>query len=83
MRHRSYLGGSWDEADEPFEGIEGIAVDGSGNVYVTGTTTSPDFPTTAGAADRTLDGVRDIFAPRAGSLKSRDSSGRLRSHATA
>jgi hypothetical protein len=33
-----------------------IAVDGSGNAYVTGHTTMPTFPTTAGAYDRTYNG---------------------------
>ena len=61
--YATYLGGTFDDADEPFEGIEGVAVDGAGNFYVTGTTQSADFPTTVGA-DRTLDGSRDIFVTK-------------------
>ena len=38
----------------------GIVVDAAGNTYITGTTQSPDFPTTAGAFDRT--GAAQNFA---------------------
>ncbi len=45
--YSTYLGGSH------FEESRGIALDGAGNAYVAGSTTSPDFPTTAGAFDTT------------------------------
>jgi hypothetical protein len=38
-----------------------IAVDSSNNAYVLGNTSSPDFPTTAGAFDTTQNGAFDIF----------------------
>jgi hypothetical protein len=38
----TYLGGTWSES------INDVAVDGAGNVYVTGDTQSHDFPVTAG-----------------------------------
>jgi hypothetical protein len=41
----------------------GIATDGAGHVYVTGVTTSHDFPTKAGPAD-TLHGGRDVFVAK-------------------
>jgi len=43
----------------------GIAVDGAGHAYVGGITWSTDFPTTAGAFDRTYNGgYSDIFVAR-------------------
>jgi hypothetical protein len=48
--YSTYLGGSGNDTGN------GIAVDGSQNVYVTGTTTSSNFPTTNGAFQRTYGG---------------------------
>jgi len=48
--YATFLGGSeWD-------GGNGIAVDGGGNAYVTGGTSSSDFPTTPGAFDTSYNG---------------------------
>src|SRR5918995_3458947 len=52
-RYSTYLGGTSGERGE------GIAVDGSGRVYVTGSTFSDDYPTTTGAFDRTFNGGVD------------------------
>ncbi|MFB3778502.1 MAG: SBBP repeat-containing protein [Bryobacteraceae bacterium] len=54
----TYLGGSSD--DRAF----GIAVDSSGNAYLTGWTYSTNFPTTTGARQRTLGGGRDAFVSK-------------------
>ncbi|MCY6354153.1 SBBP repeat-containing protein [Clostridium sp. ZS2-4] len=55
--YSSYLGGSsWDYG-------MGIAVDNVGNVYVTGITSSSDFPTDNGF-DTTLKGSRDAFVTK-------------------
>lgn len=41
-----------------------ITVDAEGNAYVTGTTTSRDFPTTPGAFSPTLTGIRNAFVTK-------------------
>jgi hypothetical protein len=41
-----------------------IAVDAAGSAYVTGTTDSPAFPTTAGAADTSYNGDDDAFVTK-------------------
>ena len=47
LDYSTFLGGA------SHESATAVAVDGSGNAYVTGITQSPDFPTTTGAFDRT------------------------------
>jgi len=55
--YSTFLGGT------DLEGGNGIAVR-DGKAYVTGTTLSPDYPTTSGAFDRTLDGSGDAFVTK-------------------
>jgi hypothetical protein len=57
--YSTYLGGSGQDGN-----FVGIAVDTAGSVYVTSLTTSTDFPTTAGAFDRTWNGSIDAFVTR-------------------
>jgi fibronectin type 3 domain-containing protein len=57
--YSTYLGGTGDEL------ANGIAVDGNGSVFVTGDTSSSDFPTTPGAFQRTPGGgLYDVFLTR-------------------
>ena len=53
--YSTYLGGSANEGSGNFFGAS-IAVDASGNAYVSGTTGSADFPTTAGSFQPTFGG---------------------------
>lgn len=54
----TFIGGaSWDN-------VASIAVDPWGNVLVTGTTESPDFPTTAGSIDTSYNGMQDAYVMR-------------------
>lgn len=75
LNYSTYLGGAkrWDQARD-------VCVDASGNAYITGGTTSEDFPTTPGALDRTYNhggdktgsgGDCDVFVSKF------DSSGKL------
>jgi hypothetical protein len=56
----SYLGGN--DTDT----IHGIALDASGNVYVSGWTASTNFPVTAGAPQTVIGGSYDTFVARFG-----------------
>jgi Beta-propeller repeat/PASTA domain len=53
LAYSTHLGGSRPDGDWRYGGI---AVDGAGSAYVTGSTTSSDFPTTPGAYDTTFGG---------------------------
>ena len=58
----TFLGGSGAETNDV--GAAGIALDNSGNVILAGTTTSTNFPTTAGAFQTTLNGPQDAFVAK-------------------
>jgi hypothetical protein len=56
--YSTFLGGTSGESGS------GIAVDGEGRAYVTGSTFSVDFPTTPAALDTTFNGVFDAFVTK-------------------
>ncbi|GAA4705385.1 DUF7948 domain-containing protein [Phytohabitans rumicis] len=59
LDYATFLGGT--ESDGAFD----VALDPAGNVYVSGRTTSADFPTTAGAFDRVYSGDPFILGAEA------------------
>jgi hypothetical protein len=61
--YSTYLGGSGGSAEAP-EQANAIAVDGSGNAYVTGTTNSTNFPVTSGVFQPSYDGAQDAFVTK-------------------
>ena len=66
--YSTYLGGSGATSSAIDTG-QGIAVDSDGNVYVTGVTSSSDFPVTAGALDTTFNGGgSDAFVTKLNNL---------------
>ena len=58
MLYSTYFGGSGTS------GTNGIAVDAAGNAYLTGTTSSPGFPTTPGAFQTKLTASQDAFVAK-------------------
>lgn len=56
--YATFLGGS------DFDGTQGLSLDDAGNVFVAGTTSSLDFPTTPGAFDSAMNGESDVFVAK-------------------
>ena len=58
LLYSTYLGGTLSDS------VAGLAVDVSGNAYLTGYVLSPEFPVTAGAYDTSLGGTPDVFVTK-------------------
>lgn len=50
----TYIGGRDDESDSGFNWHHSIVIDRADNIYLSGSTTSPDYPVTAGAFNTTF-----------------------------
>ena len=65
--YSSYLAGNLDQycVNEcgPYTDITGLALDGSGNLYVVGNTSTTNFPTTPGAYLTTYPGLFNTYVP--------------------
>ncbi len=59
LTYATYLG-----AGDGYDQAYGLAVDESNHAYVTGSTSSHNFPTTAGAFDTSLEGFKDVFVAK-------------------
>lgn len=55
LSYSTFIGGSGTES------LASIAIDFASNIYVAGSTTSPNFPTSTGAIQTTLNGTENIF----------------------
>src|SRR3972149_11269329 len=58
LLYSTYLGGPLSDS------VAVLAVDVSGNAYLTGYVLSPEFPVTAGAYDTSLGGTPDVFVTK-------------------
>jgi hypothetical protein len=65
LTYSTYLGGTGDDA------AAGIALDGSGNTCIVGSTTSTNFPTTTGALQANIAGVSNGFVSKLNSSGSK------------
>ena len=63
LSYSTYLGGGADSSDSSGAAV---AVDSSGDAYVTGSTSSTGFPTTTGAYSSTTAGATDAFVTKLG-----------------
>jgi hypothetical protein len=63
LAYSTFLGGTNQDFGSALAGM-GIAVDGEGRAYVTGSTNSADFPTTPGAFDTSYNGIEDAFVTK-------------------
>ncbi len=61
--YSTYLGGGGGTVASP-EQANGIAVDASGNAYITGVTNSSNFPVTGGSFQGVFRGVQDAFVTK-------------------